>query len=332
MKYNYIIIATHGQYYDYAYGKEMAELDYAHYDRSFPNSKIMKLLKRIHLSSKVNRIVNLPFKDLWCRLRAQFYKKKISSMKNSNLPICFIIFGNNLSLEKHGISRVLKEEFPNSKIIYYFQDLIDIDENRQIFIKNLSPYIDAVYSFDMKDAEKYNLYFHNISYSLPKYDKNRVPRYDVFFLGAAKNRLPEIIAAYEVLKKQNIKCLFFIIGVDKSARKYEDEINYCDFVSYDDYLEYLQDSKCVLEIMQKNGTGNTIRTNEVIAYDKLLLSNNQCLLSNSLYDSEYMKVFDDLSLIDVKDFLQKYPAKYQNKERMLPSQFFKDIEADLEGK
>ena len=332
MKYNYIIINRTGCFYDYAYGEEISGLDYAYYDSSFPKNKFLKLLNRIHTSNKLNDIVDLPCKSIWSVIQSQFYKKKLKYMENDNLPVCFILFSDCLPLEKYGFSKILKNEFPDSKIVYYFQDLICLDKNKKEFVQNIPKNIDAVYSFDMKDAEKYNLYFHNISYSLPKYDKKRVPMYDVFFLGAAKNRLPEIIAAYEVLRKQNIKCLFFIIGVDKSARKYEDEINYCDFVSYDDYLEYLQDSKCVLEIMQKNGTGNTIRTNEVIAYDKLLLSNNQCLLSNSLYDSEYMKVFDDLSLIDVKDFLKKYPAKYQNKERMLPSQFFKDIEADLEGK
>lgn len=332
MKYNYFLINMTGQFNDYAYGKEIAELNYAYYESSFPTNKFFNFLMRIHLSNKINSIVNLPYKSFWCFKRVKFYKKQIKYMQNQNLPICFVLFSDCLALEKYGFSEILKKEFPNSKIVYYFQDLVDLDKRKKELVENIPSYIDAVFSFDGKEAEKYNLHFHNISYSLPHYDKNRVPKYDVFFLGAAKNRLPEIIDAYEVLKKQNIKCLFFIIGVDKADRKYEDEINYCNFVSYGDYLEYLQDSKCVLEIMQKNGTGNTIRTNEVIAYDKLLLSNNQSLLKNSLYDSEYMKVFDDLSLIDIKFFLQKYPLEYKNKERMLPSQFFKDIEVVLEGK
>ena len=83
--------------------------------------------------------------------------------------------------------------------------------------------------------------------------------------------------------------------------------------------------------MQKGGTGNTIRISESIAMDKLLISNNKMLLQNSFYDSKYMRVYEDLDKIDIKSFIESNKEiHYENKEKIYPSAFFKQIEKDLE--
>ena len=83
--------------------------------------------------------------------------------------------------------------------------------------------------------------------------------------------------------------------------------------------------------MQKGGTGNTIRVSEAISLDKLLISNNQMLLQNSFYDSKYMRVYENLEELDVKTFIESNKeVHYENKEKIYPSAFFKQIEKDLE--
>lgn len=331
-KYNYIIITMTGDFYDCVYGEEVKRLNYAYYDSCFPKNKFLKFLKRIHFSSKVNSFIKLPYKEIWIDLMLKIYKRKTKLMKDNQKPVCFILFADCLPLENNFFSKKIKYYFPTSKIVYFFQDIISLDINKKNFIKNKSKYVDAIYSFDLMDAKKYNIFFHNLPYSFPillnkeHYDL----KYDVFFCGAAKNRLDDIINAYISLKLQGLKCLFIITRVNKSEQKYAGEIKYCNFINYNQYLRYLQESKCVLEIIQKNSSGNTLRTNEAIAYNKLLLSNNQELMQNNLFDDNNMKVFSDLSVLDVKTFLTQYPVQYKKQEKISVSQFFLDIEHDLE--
>ena len=54
------------------------------------------------------------------------------------------------------------------------------------------------------------------------------------------------------------------------------------------------------------------------------------LLQNSFYDSKYMRVYEDLDKIDVKSFIESNKeVHYENKEKIYPSTFFKQIEQDL---
>lgn len=333
MKYNFIVIANCKKnglydYYNYAY-KQVSELNNSIYDNYyFPKSFIAKILYRIHNSKIINKIIDLPFKEFWIKKRVNKY----STIFSSNSNICFFLFSDFIKYEKFGFSKIIRENYPNSKIVYFFQDLIEKDKNKEDFLCKYSNVADLIYSFDYDDAKKYNLKFHNIPYSdLTGLFTGVNIKYDVSFVGQAKDRLEEIISAYKALKKQNLKLGFFIIGVPKEKQVLANEIKYCDFIPYKDYLKIVAESKCMLEIMQKGGTGNTIRVSEAISLDKLLISNNQMLLQNSFYDSKYMRVYENLEELDVKTFIESNnKVHYENKEKIYPSAFFKQIEKDID--
>ena len=332
MKYNFIVIGNRKknclyELYNYAY-MEVNYLNNSIFDNYyFPYNDITQKLYRIHNSKRINKIINLPFKDLWCRKRI----KRYSTIFNPNSNICFFLFADCIKYEKYGFSKIIREKYPNSKIVYFFTDLVKKDKNKEDFLKYNRNVADLIYTFDYNDAKNYNLKFHNIPYSdLSGLFENVKLKYDVSFVGKAKDRFDDIINAYKALKKQGLKLGFYIVGVQKEKQVFEDEIQYCDFIPYKDYLKIVAESKCILEIMQKGGTGNTIRVSEAISLDKLLISNNKMLLHNSFYDSEYMIVYEDLDKIDVKSFIESNKeVHYENKEKIYPSSFFKQIEKDL---
>ena len=332
MSFNFIVIGNiknngSEDFYNCVY-REANELNYAIFDSYFlPKNEIIQFIFRLCFSKKINKIIYLPFKEFLIRKLI----KKYSKIFDSNSNICFLLFGNCLVYEKYGLSKIIRNYYPNSKVVFFFQDLVCKSIYREEFLKNNRDNADLIYTFDYGDAIKYDLKFHNLPYS----DLNRLFNgveqiYDISFVGKAKDRYEEIINAYKYLKKQKFKLGFFIVGVPKEKRVFADEINYLDFIPYKDYLKIEAKSKCILEIMQKGGTGNTLRVNEAIALNKLLISNNKMLLYNPFYDSKYMKVYENLEELDIREFINSIKdIHYDNKEKIYLSSFFKQIEKDL---
>lgn len=299
------------------------------YINRFPSELFNRLINKVLKTNKIAIFIKKIFVFLFAVIL--IIKIKIA-LKNNN-SICFILFPNCYVFEKYGLLKIFRLLLKNCSIIYFFCDLVNKSSDMSIIIDNYYRHksADLIYTFDFDDAKKYNLKFHNIPYSdLTGLFEDVNIKFDISFVGQAKDRFDDIINAYKALKKQNLRLGFYIIGVPKEKQVFADEINYCDFIPYKDYLRIVADSKVILEIMQKGGTGNTIRVSEAISLDKLLISNNKMLLQNSFYDSRYMKVYENLDEIDVKSFIDSNKeVHYENKEKIYPSAFFKQIEKDL---
>ena len=84
----------------------------------------------------------------------------------------------------------------------------------------------------------------------------------------AKNRLPEIISAYERLCSFGLKCDFHLVGVEEKNQVHKDNICYISGMDYQTNLQHILHTKCLLEVMQQNGTGYTQRMCEAVALDK----------------------------------------------------------------
>ena len=75
--------------------------------------------------------------------------------------------------------------------------------------------------------------------------------------------------------------------------------------SYDDYIKGMCESNCVLEVMQKNGRGSTIRLAESIMCDRRLLTNNKEVKNHEAFDMGYIHQFEKASDIDI-DFIKNH--------------------------
>ena len=147
-------------------------------------------------------------------------------------------------------------------------------------------------------------------------------------MGLAKDRINEIFDAYEYLSRNGLKCDFHIVGAKESERKYEDKIDYCNPMSYYQYLNVLNKSKCILEILQKGGTGNTIRVDEAIAYNKFLITNNVRIKNNPFYCEKYMKSYKNICEVDLSFLFSNDKVLYPDeiKKNLSPNQLLNFIE------
>lgn len=287
-------------------------------------SKISKFLYQLHWAYSINKYIYLPYKCVW---NSGYF---INDFQNDN-PICFVFFASSCKYEKDGLVKYLRDSYPDCKMVCFFQDLIHLQQN--LDINHIKKTFDLVLSFDQAECQKYELVYHQLVFS--KYPIKLTPEIqecDVYFLGKAKNRLNEIINVYEFLRSKNLKCKFYLVGVEKEKQIYTDEINYIDSMSYIENLQHVVSSKCLLEIMQKNGTGYTQRMCEAIAYDKRILTNNKEVVTASFYNENYISVFSDSTDIDISFLKESEIVDYNFKEQLSPRELLSFIENKLKNK
>lgn len=250
---------------------------------------ILKLIHRIHMSPKTNSIFKLPLKKLWYR---KYFNNKFSEQR----PICFVFDTCLLQLYNYYDYVIfLKNNYPLSKTVLFYQDLIKTF--RISFRPDMARvYFDYLISYDKSDASFYNIAYHPtvsspITVNVPIPDNYKS---DVYCLAQAKTRLPLYVDICNFLMKKGVSCKFFLARVPMNERTPHDGITYLDSpMSYIENLKYVMNTNCILEIMQDEAVGYTLRLWEAILYDKKLLTNNDSVKESPFYNDNYICIMKE---------------------------------------
>lgn len=278
-------------------------------------------ISHFHFSKRINKYVDLPFKYIW---NYKYFNNPFPEDK----PLCFIFMGNWVKLNNEiNYIRYLKKKYPHSKFVCFLQDLYKFYNNDKLFEE-----FDLKLSFDQGDAEKYGFIYHPLVFSEYKGKIEDMPQSDIYFLGKAKDRLPEIIKTYEILKEENLNTDFHLVGVPFEKQVYSDEIHYIDKMPYLDNLQHLIHTTCVLEIMQGGGLGYTQRGLEILGMNKKLLTNNQMVHTEPYFNPKFISQFDKPENID-RDFLRHLKdddkVDYHYKDKISPLELLEFIDKRL---
>lgn len=326
MKYNYVIFGYDSDLYRFSY-KDVISLENVRYlDKLFGEcGRILSFIQRVHKSRIANKFLNLPLKHIW----NSFYF--VNDFKD-NRPLCFIFTTDKATyIQEYNYYNFLKNLYPDSRFVWFLSDILE-SRSGKYNINLLKKYFDLIISFDPKDCEKYGFIYHPLVFSSFKERIDEISASDVYFLGQAKDRLSKIISVYEILQKKGLKCDFYITGVDKKDQIYSDEIKYNKRLSYAQNLQHAIHSKCLLEIMQKNGYGYTQRVVEILGLNKKLLTNNPIIKDAPFYNPEYISTFNAPDEIDM-NFLNHIKDNkfidYKYKEKISPKEFLYFIENHL---
>lgn len=265
----------------------------------------------IHNCRPLNSLVELPLKQPW-------FNRALRGMElYREDKIYFLLYESfHLSYSRHFL-QYLKIRFPNCKLCFMFLNpVIDLIWEK---IQKEADLLDAIITFNQKDAEKYNIVFsEDQPYKLPIYEDPEIPESDVFFIGADKGRLPKLITIYEKLKSAGLRCDFHIVGVDEDQKKYSDDIVYNQKISYTEVLARVNATKCVLEVLQNNENYLSIRTSEALQYHRKLLTESTIVKKYDFYNPDIIQVFDKAENIDT-EFVKKEVEKSLF-EKELPGQ------------
>ena len=253
-------------------------------------------LKKLHFSNTLNKRFWLPGKSVWDSTYP-ITPAMLDRRKNN-----YLIFHSGIKFSPRFIQE-LKSNY-NVKIVLYLPDTLaglSIAHNEEDWQRYRSYYeLDQVYSFDTEDCKRYGLRFFDF-YSITNLLPAGTPiDTDLFYIGSCRSpmRLKQARDVYEKVRR-TIRCDFRMIGVPKHDVNNDDGIVYNKPMIYRDVIKQNQRSRCILELINRNQHGNTLRYKEAICYNRKLLTNNPDVLLSKYYNPRWIQYFERAEDIDV---------------------------------
>lgn len=284
-------------------------------DSCKPLPSFLRKLRQIHFSNIANRQVWLPLKRAWD------FSNTLRISDLDRIKRNYVIFQTGIKFSAHYIERLKRER--NACIVLYMPDNVrtmNIAQTREEFERFKEHYhIDQVYSFDKKDCEEFGMEFFDFYSMLPaKVKKKEVvdDKSNFFYVGGcrSKERLKTLHALYDNLKDK-AHCTFYLNGVDPADATREG-IVYNHPLTYAEVVELVQQHDVIVEIMNGNQAGNTLRLKEAVCYNKCLLTNNPFVQESPYYDPDFMQIFKNVDDIDLSKF--EYEVNYHYKGEFSP--------------
>lgn len=308
-KYNYIVYGNNTEWCEVANYDliKMSNAIFINDHVQLIKSNFLKKICKIHYSEHMNRLFQLPIKNIWYK----FFHDVPGIIQEDSV---FLFYDWNKLSYDDAYHRYLKSKYNNCKLAFIFTNIV----NKSCAYKNgyfnkLKNEFDLVITYDYQDAIKYGLFLHPYLYSKILDDSNNKIDFDVFFIGHAKERLRLIHDIYKRLTSQGYKCLFYIAGVENYNKLDEEGIIYNKVISYKEALNIMVKSKCILEVIQEGASTFTLRTQEAVLYNKKLITNNKNIRRESFYDEKNILIVDtDIDHLDFSFLNSEIMPKYGN--------------------
>ncbi|MDO5346526.1 MAG: hypothetical protein Q4E91_12385 [Lachnospiraceae bacterium] len=278
----------------------------------------LNLVKKLHTSGTINRYVRLPLKRLWYN--------PINFNLDEKKEYCVIIVDAALkAFSVKELNRVFSMQNVRGVLT-----LINSMDAGSVGISEIRSKIfqvkwDDVYSFDPVDVKKYGMKYLGCCYYSVRnpekietsYEKDSsVKKSDVYFIGGLKGgREALILNTFKKMYSENLALDFrlMISGFQRfKDRELEEKIIYYSggWMPYEKTLASVLKTNVILEILQENQAGPSLRYYEAVCYNKKLLTNNPNIVNFPYYNEKYMKIFHTADDIDIAWIKKEEPVEY----------------------
>lgn len=280
-----------------------------------PTSRMLSLLHHIHFSFTINRKMHLPFQGIWKKL---YSIQSVTFEKNKKYCVIY----TDVSAARTDYKYL--ENLSKKDNITLFLVMVNTMERRAGLMENRFPYFSAIFSFDEQDAKRYGFIHHPTNYSMVDIPDIKTIRSDAFYVGVSKGRANLLAAIYEVLIRDGAKAEFYVAGISKKEKRRKG-IHYNEWLSYPLVLKHIQECNCIVEVMDGNQRGLTLRTMEAICYNKKLLTNNPIMKESRYYKSGSIQVFSTPDEINVEFVKDRSPVDYRYEGEFSPIHLLEHI-------
>lgn len=327
--YQLIVFGSAWDVYEHSF-REMIDNPRCVYMRPFSAIGIKGYIQRVLFNPRWSHLIPLAWKTYW----TSFYVQDL----DKNGAYCFLILENWLRLERYTrLLPYLRDTFPNAHIVCYLQDLIertcDLYTHQHIDIDLIKQQSDLVLSYDKNDVARYTLTYAPTVYSdIDTQYESISEKYALCFIGRDKGRLPLLVSICRRMTSLGKHCAFYVLQVPKDKQIVQNGIYYIDKpLSYEQNIQVIRQSKCLLELLQPKAQSETFRTWEAIIMNKKLLTNNTSIIQSAWYDPSYISIFEDEKDIDWQFVDSTVLPWAQNpyKALILPSNLVHNIENTL---
>jgi len=273
---------------------------------------VKSIIFRLHYSTKINKSINLPFKSCWYKHLSQ--KEFISKAEQQY----FVFYDINRFAQNDNLHAYIRKICPKAKFIYILSGVYNVSYvKKRNYLDKLKKQFDLIITFEKEDAKKFGWKYCPYPYTKISVEPSNFPESDVFYVGYAKmemypDRFNTIISSFIKLRNAGLKCDFHIVGVEKDKQILPEEIKYNKPIIYKEIIQHIDKTKCILEVVQSDQTGTTLRVQESIFYNKKLLTNNINIISEPWYDKNNVFVFKDANEINIDWIKSKYEKCNEN--------------------
>ena len=149
-------------------------------------------------------------------------------------------------------------------------------------------------TFDPQEALEYGMQYAEQFYRYPSERSDSI-NYDFFFCGEKKDRGQRLEDLEKKLTQMGFRCLFIVIGRDDKP------------ISYRQYLDYMLQSRCIVDILQQQQKGITRRPVEALFWGKKLLTEHTEIATYDFYRQENILIFkyEQLSKQVISSFINQ---------------------------
>lgn len=192
------------------------------------------------------------------------------------------------------VLRAIKALLPKETIcyIYYCNPISTLFNRPEKTLKQIANLGFHLTTFDPSDAQKFGLKTTGQYFRYPK-EVPQTLQTDCFFCGLPKDRERELNVLRSLLEGYGYSCNFII-----PTQAYQK-------ITYQTYLKQLGESRCVVDICQKNQTGLTRRPLEALFYEKKLITNNPMIKKYDFYNPKNIFIFGEDSPEILKEFIRQ---------------------------
>ena len=132
----------------------------------------------------------------------------------------------------------------------------------------------------------------------------------------------------------NLTFKFRLSDFEEADKVKANNILYKKMIPYNEMLQEMKLSNCLLEILQNVQTGITWRYCEAICYNKKLLTTNKCVASTKFYNPNYMHILDvenlEVSIQENLEWIKKVEdINYGYDGSYSPAELFRRVETCL---
>ena len=188
-------------------------------------------------------------------------------------------------------------------IVYYSNSNIGHGRNDPSKYKDLPC---ELVTFDKKNADDYQITFKHYFYPYMEhrvYTSDSYCTQDIFFIGADKGRLNELLKWKNIFEHQGLTCKFMILKTKhKFYIRYRNEVMDRP-VPYTEVVKEIQHSRAILDFTQAHQYGITYRPMEAMCFQKKLITNFDRITEYNFYNSDNIFRLSHDSIHDLKNFL-----------------------------
>lgn len=186
----------------------------------------------------------------------------------------------------------------SAKLILYFWNPIQPFANKLHLFSNRW----LLTSFSMLDSEKYGLHYVGTFFCANQlnflHDNNEIKQ-EIYFVGQEKGRKKILKSFQNEMTTLGIKTLFQIVNNKKSVLNK----TYSKPILYQDVLKNDFQSKAILEILQTNQDGLSLRSLESLFMRKKLITNNQNIIKYNFYCPQNIFILGVDDINSMKSFI-----------------------------